>query len=228
MGKNSKSGSRDLSIKVKTAKGRKLSSTRWLQRQLNDPFVSAAKRDGYRSRAAYKLIEIDDKFGILKPGARVIDLGCAPGSWTQVAAQRIRLDQTKGKLIGIDLLEVEPISQVIFYCGDFMEDDTLYWLEKTLNGEKVDVVLSDMAPAATGHKQTDHLRIVGLCEVALEFACEVLAPNGAFLAKVLQGGTESELLNVMKKNFARTRHIKPKASRAESSELYVLATEFRG
>ncbi|MEM7620600.1 MAG: RlmE family RNA methyltransferase [Pseudomonadota bacterium] len=226
--KKRSSGNRDLTVKVKTAKGRKLSSTRWLQRQLNDPFVAAAKRDGYRSRAAYKLIEIDDKFNFLKSGATVIDLGCAPGSWTQIAAQRCQSEQKKGSVIGLDLLEISPIPGATCLVGDFLEEETFQELLGNIGEQKANVVLSDMAPAAMGHKQTDHLRIMGLCEAAFEFACDILAHDGAFLAKVLQGGTENALLAEMKRRFASVRHIKPKASRADSSELYVLALGYHG
>lgn len=221
-------GNRDLSVKVKTAKGRKLSSTRWLQRQLNDPYVADAKRDGYRSRAAYKLIEIDDKYALLKPGMTVVDLGCAPGSWTQIGVQRIKSLEGEGRIIGLDLIEVEPIPGADLIVGDFLDEQTLKQLEAFCAGRDVDLVMSDMAPATTGHKSTDHLRIMALCEAALYFAYDCLAPNGTFLAKVFQGGTEADLLADMKKRFKTIRHIKPKASRADSSELYVLATGFCG
>lgn len=226
-GKGKGSGARDLTVKVKTARGRKLSSTKWLQRQLNDPYVAAAKRDGYRSRAAYKLLEIDDKYHLLKPAMNVVDLGCAPGGWAQVAAKRVKSDMGEGQVIGIDLLEVEPITGVEMIQGDFMDDDAPDKLIAMLGGKKANIVMSDMAAASTGHKQTDHLRIIGLCEVALDFAVNILDEKGIFLAKVLQGGTENDLLTLMKQNFAIVRHVKPKASRADSSELYVLATGFK-
>ncbi len=230
-GKNASSGggrgARHLTVNVKTAKGRKLSSTRWLQRQLNDPYVAAAKRDGFRSRAAYKLIEIDDKYSICKPGMRVIDLGAAPGGWSQVAVTRVKAAEGKGKVIAIDLNEMEPISGAICLQCDFMDENAPNLIQKALGEDHADIVLSDMAAPATGHKRTDHLRIMGLCEVALEFAQEILSPDGIFLAKVLQGGTESDLLTAMKRDFQTVRHVKPKASRADSSELYVLATGFR-
>ncbi len=227
-GKGKGSGARDMTVRVKTARGRKLSSTKWLQRQLNDPYVAAAKRDGYRSRAAYKLTEIDDKYHLLKPGMNVVDLGCAPGGWAQVAAKRVKSDMGEGQVIGIDLLEVEPITGVEMIQGDFMDDDAPEKLIAMLGGKKANIVMSDMAAASTGHKQTDHLRIIGLCEVALDFAIGILEEKGIFLAKVLQGGTENDLLTMMKKNFSIVRHVKPKASRADSSELYVLATGFKG
>lgn len=217
-------GRRLLKTRVKSAKKRSSSSTQWLRRQLNDPYVAAARREGYRSRAAYKLIEVDDRHKILKPGLRVLDLGCTPGGWCQVAAQRVG---PAGRVYGIDLLDMGAVPGVDFLRLDFMTPEALEKLRQ-LTGGSVDVVLSDMAPAATGHKRTDHLQIMGLAEAALEFALELLAPGGTFLAKVLQGGSERALLNVMKRDFARLKHVKPKASRADSSELYVLATGFRG
>ncbi len=227
-GKSSnRSGARDLTVKVKTAKGRKLSSTKWLQRQLNDPYVTAAKRDGYRSRAAYKLIEIDDKFHLLQSGFCVVDLGCAPGGWSQVAAKRVKSVDELGKVIGIDLTQVDPIPGVELIQDDFMSSEAPETIISVLNGKKADLVMSDMAAASTGHKQTDHLRIMGLCEAALEFSLEILEEGGGFLAKVLQGGTENDLLNSMKYHFKTVRHVKPKASRSDSSELYVFAKGFR-
>lgn len=223
-----RAGARSLGVRVRTAKGRKISSTRWLERQLNDPYVQAAKREGYRSRAAYKLLEIDDKYGLLKPGDVVIDLGAAPGGWTQVAAARVGADRGQGHVVALDLLEVEPVSGATVLQADFMDEDALARLDEALGGRGANVVLSDMAAPATGHKQTDHLRIVALCEAALDFAEQVLAPGGSFLAKVLQGGTEAALLDRLKRNFAKVRHVKPQASRAESAELYVLAQGFRG
>jgi len=218
-------GRRDMTVRVKTARGRKPSSTRWLQRQLNDPYVAAAKRDGYRSRSAYKLIEIDDKFHLLQPGAVVVDLGAAPGGWSQVAAKRVT---PGGKVIAIDLLEMDPLPDVNVLQGDFVEDGALHAVNTALEGRKADVVLSDMAPSATGHRQTDHLRTVALAEAALDFALGVLAPGGAFCAKVFQGGAEGEMLGILKRAFATVRHVKPRASRPESPETYVLATGFRG
>ncbi|RIA56635.1 RlmE family RNA methyltransferase [Dichotomicrobium thermohalophilum] len=218
-------GRRDMTVRVRTARGRKASSTRWLQRQLNDPYVAAARREGYRSRAAYKLIEIDDKHQLLKAGAVVVDLGAAPGGWSQVAAQRV---MPGGKVIAIDLLEMNPLPDVTVLQGDFLEDTGLEAVNAALAGQKADVVLSDMAPSSTGHRQTDHLRTVALAEAALDFALRVLAPDGTFLAKVFQGGAERDMLDLLKRSFASVRHVKPKASRAESPETYVLATGFRG
>jgi 23S rRNA (uridine2552-2'-O)-methyltransferase len=230
-GKAKGSGTRGLKTRVKTARGRSTSSTRWLQRQLNDPFVAEARRLGYRSRAAFKLIEIDDKYKLLRPGAAVVDLGAAPGGWSQIAADRIGSTQDKGgktgKAVAIDILDFEPIAGVDELILDFLDPTAPEKLKEMLGGE-ADIVLSDMAPNTTGHKQTDHLRIVALVEAALDFACEVLAPGGAFVAKVWSGGTEGELLAAMKRDFETVRHFKPKSSRAESAEVYVVATGFRG
>lgn len=220
-------GARPLAVRLKTSKGRSTSQQSWLKRQLNDPYVVRARREGYRSRSAFKLIEIDDKVRILKRGLRVVDLGAAPGGWLQVAASRIGLDKGEGKLVGIDLLPIDPIAGATLIEGDFTADDAPDRL-KALLGGPADVVLSDMAANAMGHKQTDHLRIVHLAELAIHFAREVLAPGGAFLCKVLQGGTEGALLADLKRDFAIVKHIKPPSSRADSSELYVLATGFRG
>ncbi len=217
-------GARDLKVRVKTAKKRSLSSTLWLERQLNDPYVARAKREGYRSRAAYKLTEIDDKHRFLRPGARVADLGAAPGGWSQVAKKRVG---DKGKVVGIDILEMDDIPGVTFAVLDFLDPKAPAALKAMLGGP-ADVVLSDMAANATGHRQTDHLKIMALVEAAAEFATEVLAPGGAFLAKVIQGGTEGALLGMLKRDFASVKHVKPGASRADSAELYVLATGFRG
>jgi 23S rRNA (uridine2552-2'-O)-methyltransferase len=217
-------GGRSLKTRVKTARKRSLSSTLWLQRQLNDPYVAQAKREGLRSRAAFKLIEIDERYHFLKPGQKIIDLGAAPGGWSQAAAARIG---ARGRIIGIDLLDIEPLPGAEFKVMDFLDEDAPRLLMEWLGG-KADVVLSDMAANATGHKKTDHLRIISLVELAADFACRALAPGGAFLAKVFQGGTENELLAGLKRDFAVVRHVKPQASRADSSELYVLATGFRG
>lgn len=225
---NAKMGKRSLVVKVKSAKGRKTSSTRWLQRQLNDPYVQRAKDEGLRSRAAYKLTEIDDQFKLIRPGMTVIDLGAAPGGWSQVAAKRTNSIAGKGQVVAIDITDIEFIPGVEFFHLDFMDDRAPELLRAALKDGAADIVLSDMAAPSTGHKNTDHLRIIGLAEAALEFAVEVLKPEGAFLAKVLQGGTEHELLTMMKKNFKKTRHVKPEASRADSSELYVMATGFKG
>ncbi len=224
---NNKSGSRMLAVRVKTARGRKPSSTRWLQRQLNDPYVIEAKRQGYRSRAAFKLIELDDRFHILKPGLRIVDLGAAPGGWTQVAVNRVKVGKGSGKVVGMDILEWDPVPGAITMTGDFTADESPIRLKEALDGP-ADVVLSDMAAPTTGHPATDHLRIIGLVEIALDFALEVLAPGGTFMAKVFQGGTEKTLLDLLKRNFATVRHAKPPASRAESAETYVIATGFKG
>lgn len=214
----------ELKQRVKTGRGRTASQKRWLERQLNDPYVARAKREGYRSRAAFKLIEIDERFKILKPGQRIIDLGAAPGGWSQVAAKIVG---PEGRIVGIDLLEIEPMVGVEFIALDFL-DPTAPEVLTGLLGGKADLVLSDMAANTTGHKQTDHLRIIGLAETAAEFAREILAPGGTYLAKVFQGGTEGSLLAELKRDFTAVRHVKPNASRADSSELYVLATGYRG
>jgi 23S rRNA (uridine2552-2'-O)-methyltransferase len=221
-------GARALKVRVRTAKKRRLSSTLWLERQLNDPYVAQAKREGFRSRSAYKLSEIVDKYDLLHPGDVVVDLGAAPGGWSQVAAQRIKAADGQGALVAIDLSEMAAIPGVTFIQADFMEDGAPQQIIEALGHRKADAVLSDMAAPATGHPRTDHLRIMGLAEAALDFALQVLAPGGFFLCKVLQGGTERELLDTMKRRFATVRHVKPKASRADSAELYALATGFRG
>jgi 23S rRNA (uridine2552-2'-O)-methyltransferase len=220
-------GGRSLKMKVRTAKKRSLSSTLWLARQLNDPYVAQARREGFRSRAAYKLIEIADKYRLFKPGQRIVDLGAAPGGWSQVAARSVGLPDGKGRVVGIDLLDIAPIDGVEFKVMDFHDPDAPARLTQMLGGP-ADGVLCDMAANATGHRKTDHLRIVGLAELAADFARDVLAPNGFFLAKVLHGGAEGGLLARLKRDFATVRHLKPKASRAGSAELYVLATGFRG
>ena len=226
-GSSGHEGGRALKTRVKTARKRSLASTLWLERQLNDPYVAQARREGYRSRAAYKLIEIDDRHRLLKPGQRIVDLGAAPGGWSQVAAAKVRSREGRGKVIAIDLLEMAAIEGVEFQKMDFHDADAPERLHALLGG-LADGVLSDMAANATGHRKTDHLRIVGLVELAADFASDVLAPGGFFLAKVIQGGAEGELLARLKREFALVRHIKPKASRADSAELYVLATGFRG
>jgi len=220
-------GGRALKTRVKTARKRSLSSTLWLERQLNDPFVALARREGYRSRAAYKLIEIADKYKLFRPGGRIVDLGAAPGGWSQIAARSVKSAEGQGRVIGIDLLEIDPIEGVEFRVMDFHDPRAPQMLREWLNG-LADGVMSDMAANATGHRKTDHLRIVGLAELAIDFARDVLAPGGFFLAKVLQGGSENQLLANLKKDFATVKHVKPKASRADSAELYVLATGFRG
>jgi 23S rRNA (uridine2552-2'-O)-methyltransferase len=224
--KSGREGGRSLKARVKTARKRSLSSTLWLERQLNDPYVARARLEGFRSRAAYKLIEIDDKYRLLKPGQRIVDLGAAPGGWSQVAAKRVAAGDGKGRVVGIDLLDVDPLVGADFAILDFNAPDAPARLKQMLGGP-ADGVLSDMAANATGHRKTDHLRIVALAELAAEFAREVLSPGGFFLAKVLQGGTEHELLANLKRDFAKVHHVKPSASRADSAELYVLATGFR-
>jgi 23S rRNA (uridine2552-2'-O)-methyltransferase len=214
--------------RLRTARKRTPSSQRWLERQLNDPYVAAAKRQGWRSRAAFKLIELDDKHRFLKPGLRVIDLGAAPGGWSQVAAERVRAVERKGQVIAIDLLPMEPIAGVEALCLDFLDPDAPARLMAHLRDGKADVVLSDMAASTIGHAKTDHLRIMALAEAAAEFAGEVLSHGGTFLCKVFQGGTEHALLASLKRNFSAVRHVKPPASRSGSAELYVIATGFRG
>jgi len=222
-------GARGLTVKVKKAKKLKPSSVRWLQRQLNDPYVEAAQKEGYRSRAAYKLTGLDDRFHFLKPGMAIIDLGAAPGGWTQVCVQRTKADRpgTKSRIVAIDLLEIDPIPGAEIFQLDFMADEAPAILREKL-GRPADAVLSDMAPSTIGHANTDHIRIMGLVEAALDFAVQVLAPDGVFVAKVFQGGAEGEALNLMKRAFKTVRHAKPPASRAESAEMFVIATGFRG
>ena len=224
-------GQRDLTVKVKTARGRKISSTLWLQRQLNDPYVKRAKAEGYRGRAAFKILELDDKFRFLVPGARVVDLGCAPGGWCQVAVPRVNALGEKsgkriGRIIGVDLQEVEPIAGCEIHQLDFLEDDADDKVKAWLGG-RADVVMSDMAAASSGHKQTDHLRIIALCEAAAYFAFDVLEEGGTFVAKVLAGGAEGELQKLLKQRFRKVVNVKPGASRADSSEKFVVATGFK-
>jgi len=226
-GRSGREGGRALKTRVKTARKRSLSSTLWLERQLNDPYVAEARREGFRSRAAYKLLEIDDRYRLLKSGQRIVDLGAAPGGWSQVAAVRTGAREGRGRVVAVDLLEMDPVEGVEFARLDFHDPQAPQLLGQKLGGP-ADGVLSDMAANATGHRKTDHLRIVGLVELAAEFACEVLAPGGFFLAKVLQGGAEGELLARLKRDFAAVRHVKPKASRPDSAELYLLASGFRG
>lgn len=218
------SAARELTEKVKTARGRKLSSTLWLKRQLNDPYVARARAEGYRSRAAYKLLELDEKFSFLKPGQRVVDLGAAPGGWSQVAARAVL---PGGQVVGIDYLEMPPIEGVSLLQMDFLDPQAPEALMAQLGGP-ADIVMSDMAAPTTGHRPTDHLRIMALAETALDFSEEVMAPGGAYLAKVLQGGSEKGLLDRLKARFSRVAHAKPKASRADSAEMYVIATGYRG
>lgn len=233
-GKGGKSGGggfnksrRQSTTRVKTARGRKLASTRWLERQLNDPYVAEAQRLGYRSRAAFKLIGLDEKAGLLRRGMRVVDLGAAPGGWTQVAVTQTDAEEGNGQVVALDILDIDSIPGATILKADFTEDVAVSALLDALDGP-ADVVLSDLAPNTTGHPPTDHLRIVAMVELALDFALQVLAPGGTLVAKVLQGGTEAALLAEMKKQFTRVRHIKPPASRSDSSETYVVATGFRG
>lgn len=225
-------GQRDLRVRVKTAKGRKLSSTLWLERQLNDPYVARAKREGYRGRAAFKILELDDKYHFLKPGARVVDLGCAPGGWCQVAVARVnalgdRGGKAQGTVLGVDLQEVDPIAGAEIHQLDFLAEDADALVKSWLGGP-ADVVMSDMAASASGHKGTDHLRIVALVEAAAQFAFDVLEPGGTFVAKVLAGGAEQGLQQILKQNFEKVANVKPPASRADSSEKFVVAQGFRG
>jgi len=225
-------GGRDLKVRVRTARKRRLSSTLWLERQLNDPYVARAKREGYRGRAAYKIAELDDRFRFLVPGARVVDLGCAPGGWCQVAVARVnalgdRPGRKQGRVIGVDLQEVDPVPGAEIHRLDFLAEGADRQVKDWLGG-RADVVMSDMAPAATGHRQTDHLRIVALCEAAADFAMDVLEPGGTFVAKVLAGGAEDSLQVALKRAFAKVANVKPPASRADSSEKFVVATGFRG
>jgi 23S rRNA (uridine2552-2'-O)-methyltransferase len=230
-GNSSGRGARDLRVRVKTAKGRKLSSTLWLERQLNDPYVQRAKKEGFRGRAAFKISELDDKFRFLIPGARVVDLGCAPGGWCQIAVTRVnalgeKSGKKRGTVLGIDLQEVEPIAGAEIYVLDFLEEGADQKVKDWLGGP-ADVVMSDMAASASGHKGTDHLRIIALCEAAAEFAFDVLEEGGTFVAKVLAGGAELGLQTLLKQNFTKVANVKPPASRSDSSEKFVVATGFR-
>jgi 23S rRNA (uridine2552-2'-O)-methyltransferase len=216
-----------LHLQLRSAKTRSHSSQLWLERQLNDPYVARARREGLRARSAFKLTEVDDEHHFLKPGARVVDLGAAPGSWSQIAAKRVQASAGKGRVIAVDILDMVPIPGVEFLRLDFLDGRAPDEIKAALEGA-ADVVLSDMAPNSTGHRRTDHLKIMALAEAAAEFATEVLAPGGAFLCKVLQGGTEANLLAALKRDFARVRHVKPPASRTDSAELYLLAMGFRG
>ena len=221
-------GGRQLSVKLRTAKGRKTGSTRWLQRQLNDPYVEEAKRQGLRSRSAFKLTEMDDKYRFLKPGMSVVDLGAAPGGWSQIAADRVAAGEGRGQVVAVDLLDLEPIAGVEMFALDVSEEGALERIKAALKGGLADLVLSDMAPSTTGHRSTDHIRVVALVEAALDLAEALLAPGGTFLAKVFQGGAGQELMAKLKRSFAKVHHVKPNASRKESPEIYVLATGFRG
>lgn len=229
MAKSSKpSATRQLKVKVKTAKRRTNSSTRWLQRQLNDPYVARAREEGYKSRAAFKLIELNEKHKLLKPGMRVVDLGCAPGGWLQVAVPLIKSTPDNPTIVGIDYLEMSPIPGAIILQKDFNDEDAPQVLIDAIGGKKVDLVMSDMAAPTTGHKPTDHIRIIALVELAADFAMDILTPGGIFIAKVFQGGTEHTLLTALKKRFATTFHAKPPASRQDSAETYLVAKGFKG
>lgn len=219
--------SRQLKVRVKKKRGLKNSSRRWLERHLNDPYVHRSKAAGLRSRAAFKLIEIDDRHHLLKKGMRVVDLGAAPGGWLQVAAERVGSTEDDPRVVGIDYLEVDPVPGTVILHKDFLDEDAPAMLVEALGGEP-DVVLSDMAAPTTGHRRTDHIRTMHLCEVAADFAVSVLKPGGHFLAKTFQGGTENELLTLLKRNFRTVHHVKPPASRDESVELYILAKDFKG
>ncbi|HEY7747887.1 MAG TPA: RlmE family RNA methyltransferase [Aestuariivirgaceae bacterium] len=223
-----RSAGRPLKVRLRKGKGRTPSQKHWLERQLNDPLVREAREQGLRARSAFKLSEIDDKHRIFRPGMRVVDLGAAPGSWSQIAAHRVRAKEGHGRIVALDIHAMEPLAGVTSLRKDFLDEDAPDLLKQALHGELADVVLSDMAGHATGHRQTDHLRIMALCAAALEFARDVLKPGGTFLCKVLRGGTEQELLADLKRDFAAVRHVKPAASRADSAELFVLATGFRG
>jgi 23S rRNA (uridine2552-2'-O)-methyltransferase len=226
-GKTAGGGARALKTRIKKKAGLKNSSRRWLERHLNDPYVHRSKAEGFRSRAAFKLIEIDDKHGLLKPGQKVIDLGAAPGGWLQVAAVRVKSAAGTPGVVGIDYLGVDPVPGATILKMDFLDDDAPDRLIEAL-GAAPDVVLSDMAAPTTGHRRTDHIRTMHLCEVAADFAVKVLKPGGHFLAKTFQGGTENDLLDLLKRNFKTVQHVKPPASRDESVELYILAKHFKG
>jgi 23S rRNA (uridine2552-2'-O)-methyltransferase len=221
-------GSRKLAVKLRTAKGRKLASTRWLSRQLNDPYVQEAKRHGYRSRATFKLIEMDDKYRLLKPGMIVVDLGAAPGGWSQIAAERVGSVEGRGQVLAVDLSPIEPLAGVGVLALDVGGEDAANAICADLKGGRADLMMSDMASPATGHRATDNLRVVALVEAALALAEDVLKPGGTFLAKVFQGGVGQELIGRLKRSFAKVQHVKPRASRPESREVYVLATGYRG
>ena len=221
-------GERRLRTRVKTAGRRTASSTRWLERQLNDPYVARAKREGYRSRSAYKLIEIDDRFRLLRPGSRVVDLGAAPGGWAQVAVARTCSTDRDPLVVGVDILDIDPVPGAVFLKQDFLDEAAPDAIRAALRGRPADVVLSDLAAPTTGHRRTDQLRTANLAEAAAAFAIEVLAPGGHLLTKVFQGGLGEEWLAMLKKRFTTLRHVKPKASRPESVELYLLAQGFKG
>jgi 23S rRNA (uridine2552-2'-O)-methyltransferase len=227
-GKRGVAGRRALKVRVKTAGRRSASSTRWLERQLNDPYVGRTRDAGYRARSAFKLVEIDDRYRLLAPGKRVVDLGAAPGGWSRVAAERVRSTDADPRVVAVDYLDIEPLPGVIVVKKDFLDEDAPEAVRSALGGHAADVVLSDMAAPTTGHRRTDHLRTIHLCEVAADFAVSVLRPGGHFVAKVFRGGTEGELLALLKRSFVSVHHVKPPASRTESVELYLVAKGFRG
>ena len=228
LGTGGRKSDRDLKIRLKTAKGRKVSSTKWLERQLNDPYVARARSEGYRSRAAFKIKELDEKHKLLRKGMRVVDLGAAPGGWSQVAAAAVGSTVEKPLIVGIDYLDMDPIPGVVLLKKDFTDEDAPAALVAAMGGHKADLVMSDMAWPTTGHRATDHLRIVHLIEIAADFAIHVLNPGGAFVAKVFQGGTEHELLHMLKRHFKSTFHSKPPSSRSDSAEAYLVAKGFKG
>ena len=228
LGTGGRKSEKDLKIRLKTAKGRKTGSTKWLERQLNDPYVAKARAAGYRSRAAFKIKEMDERHHLFRPGMRIVDLGAAPGGWSQVAARAIGSTDANPLIVGIDYLEMDPIPGVKLLMKDFTDDDAPAMLIEAMGGKKADLVMSDMAWPTTGHRPTDHLRIVQLIEIAAAFALDVLAPNGVFIAKVFQGGTEHELLHMLKRHFKTTHHAKPPSSRADSAEAYLIAKGFKG
>lgn len=221
-------GRNRLKVRVKTARRRKASSTAWLERQLNDPYVAKAKAEGYRARSAYKLIEMDDRFRLLKPGDRVVDLGAAPGGWSEVAADRVRSTEADPRVVAVDYLEMKPLPGVTVLRMDFLDEEAPEAIRAALGGHRADLVLSDMAAPTTGHRQTDHIRTTALGEAAADFAASVLRPGGHFVAKVFQGGAGADLLTALKRDFAAVHHVKPPASRAGSVELYLVAKGFRG
>ena len=227
LGTGGRKSDKDLKIRVKSAKGRKVSSTMWLERQLNDPYVARARAEGLRSRAAFKIREMDEKHKLFRQGMRVVDLGAAPGGWSQIAAKATGSTDANPLIVGIDYLDMDPIPGVILLKKDFTDDDAPQMLIDAMGGKKADLVMSDMAWPTTGHRPTDHLRIVHLIEIAADFALDVLSPGGAFVAKVFQGGTEHELLHMLKRHFRTTLHAKPRSSRANSAEAYLIAKGFR-
>lgn len=227
-GKNPNPRGQQKKVKVKTAKKRSNASTRWLQRQLNDPYVAEAQARGFRSRAAFKLLQLDEQLNLLRKGQNIVDLGAAPGGWTQIIVDKVKPEETGAKVVALDILEMEDLPGATVLHMDFMDNDAPDKLKDALDGELADLVVSDIAPPTIGHKQTDHLRIMALVEAAYYFAIEVLKPNGVFLAKVFQGGAQQDLLQDMRKNFKKVKHVKPDASRSDSSEIYVVGLGFRG